>query len=201
MSGDAIARTEFPEGYTVLFGTDGKVILTPRSAVHSSTIRSMQIASAHTLGRQAKVLSDVHLDFPGGEHSAPDFAVLREDASREGAHYGFVDVLLISEVVSTASARRDYDDCTEKYGRYGVPVYLVVDPYAREVVLHTEPTATGYSTAHTRAYGTGKLAAPLADGRTFTLDLDELPDQRRADRVWTEPLFSRTFEGPGDLPG
>lgn len=50
-----------------------------------------------------------------------------------------------------------------------------MDPYAREVVLHTEPTASGYSTAHTRAYGTGKLPIALADGRTFTLDLDELP--------------------------
>ncbi|MCK8676145.1 Uma2 family endonuclease [Streptomyces lichenis] len=191
MNGDAIARTTFPEGYTVLFGTDGKMILAPRSAEHSSTIRSMQIASAHALGRHAKVISDVHIDFPGGEHCAPDFAVLREDASREGARYGFVDVLLISEVVSTPSARKDYDDCTVKYGRYGVPVYLVVDPYAREVVLHTEPTFTGYSTAHTRAYGTGTLAIPLADGRTFTLDLDEWAHRGRVDRVWTEPLFSR----------
>lgn len=46
---------------------------------------------------------------------------------------------------------------------------------AGEVVLHTEPTANGYSTALKRAYGTGKLPIPLADGRTFTLDLDELP--------------------------
>ena len=85
------------------------------------------------------------------------------------------DVLLISEVVPTSSARKDYDDCTAKYGRYGIPVYLVVDPYAQEVVLHTQPTATGYIAAHTHKYGTGKLPIPLADGRTFTLDLDELP--------------------------
>ena len=68
-----------------------------------------------------------------------------------------------------------YDDCTAKYGRYGIPIYLVVDPYAQEVVLHTQPTATGYIAAHTHRYGTGKLPIPLADGRTFTLDLDELP--------------------------
>jgi hypothetical protein len=42
------------------------------------------------------------------------------------------------------------------------------------VVLHTEPHATGYSQALRRKYGTGKLPIPLADGRVFTLDLDEL---------------------------
>ncbi|MEU2777918.1 Uma2 family endonuclease [Streptomyces sp. NPDC007162] len=175
MSVDAIVHTEFPKGYTVLFGADGKVIMTPQSEEHSSTIRSMQIDSAAALGRHAKVTSDVYIDFPADENSAPDLAILREDARKEGKRYSFEDVLLISEVVSTSSARKDYDDCTAKYGRYGIPVYLVVDPYAREVVLHTEPTSSGYSTAHTRAYGTGKLPIPLADGRTFTLDLDELP--------------------------
>jgi len=175
MSVDAIVRTEFPKGYTILFGADGKVIMTPQSFEHSSTIKSMQYDTIVSLGRHAKTASDVYIDFPADENSAPDLAVLREDARREGKRYSFEDVLLISEVVSTSSARKDYDDCTAKYGRYGIPVYLVVDPYAREVVLHTEPTASGYSTAHTRAYGTGKLPIPLADGRTFTLDLDELP--------------------------
>ncbi|MFI6408730.1 Uma2 family endonuclease [Streptomyces sp. NPDC050548] len=174
MSVDAITHTEFPAGYVVFFGADGKIIMTPRSEEHSSTIKSMQIDSL-ALGRHAKVTSDVYIDFPADENSAPDLAILREDARKAGKRYSFADVLLISEVVSTSSARKDYDDCTAKYGRYGIPVYLVVDPYAREVVLHTDPTASGYSTALKRAYGTGKLPIPLADGRTFTLDLDELP--------------------------
>ena len=41
MSVDAILHTEFPKGYTVLFGADGKVIMTPQSFEHSSTIKSM----------------------------------------------------------------------------------------------------------------------------------------------------------------
>jgi hypothetical protein len=57
MSVDAIVHTEFPEGYTILFGADGKVIMTPRSEEHSSTIRSLQIDSALALGRHAKVAS------------------------------------------------------------------------------------------------------------------------------------------------
>ncbi|UYM24340.1 Uma2 family endonuclease [Streptomyces albus] len=174
MSVEAIMHTEFPEGYMVFFGADGKVIMTPQSVERSSTIRSLQIDTL-ALGRHAKVTSDVYLDFPADENSAPDLAILREDAHKQGKRYSFEDVLLIAEVVSVSSARKDYDDCTAKYGRYGIPVYLVVDPYAAEVVVHTQPTGTGYIAAYTHQYGTGKIAIDLADGRTFTLDLDELP--------------------------
>ncbi len=174
MSVDAVMRTEFPAGYVIFFGTDGKVVMTPQSFEHSSTIKSMQIDSL-SLGRRAKTASDVYLDFPADENSAPDFAILREDAQRQGKRYSFEDVLLIAEVVSVSSARKDYDDCTAKYGRYGIPVYVVVDPYAAEVVVHTQPTGSGYIAAHTHKYGSGKLPIELADGRTYTLDLDELP--------------------------
>ncbi|MFD6415418.1 Uma2 family endonuclease [Streptomyces sp. NPDC060194] len=175
MSVDAILRTEFPEGYAVLFGVDGKVIMTPQSIEHSETIKSLQYDTIVSLGRHAKTLSDVHVDFPADENSAPDLAILREDARREGKRYAFTDVLLIAEVVSTSSARKDYDDCTAKYGRYDIPVYLVVDPYAGEAVVHTEPTGTGYAATRSHRYGSGPLAIRPADGRTFTLDLDELP--------------------------
>ncbi|WP_055550492.1 Uma2 family endonuclease [Streptomyces sp. NBRC 110028] len=175
MSVDAIMHTEFPAGYTVFFGVDGKVVMTPQSVERSSTIKSLQYDTIVSLGRHAKTVSDVYIDFPADENSAPDLAVLREDAQRQGKRYSFEDVLLIAEVVSISSARKDYDDCTAKYGRYGIPVYAIVDPYAGEVVVHTEPTGTGYITARTHKYGTGKLPIQLADGRTFTLDLDELP--------------------------
>ncbi|MFE4592648.1 Uma2 family endonuclease [Streptomyces laurentii] len=174
MSADAVMHTEFPAGYVVFFGADGKVVMTPQSFEHSSTIKSMQIDSL-SLGRHAKTVSDVYLDFPADENSAPDFAILREDAQRQGKRYSFEDVLLIAEVVSVSSARKDYDDCTAKYGRYGIPIYMVVDPYAAEVVVHTQPTGSGYIAAYTHKYSSGKLPIELADGRIYTLDLDELP--------------------------
>ncbi|MFI8104634.1 Uma2 family endonuclease [Streptomyces sp. NPDC086023] len=148
-------------------GAAAKVITTLQSLEHSSTIRSM--------GRHAKVTSDVYVEFPAGENSAPDLAILREDAQKRGKRYSFEDVLLIAEVVSVSSARKDYDDSTAQYGCYGIPVHVVVDPYAAEVVVHTQPTGTGHIAAHTHKYGTGKLPIDLAAGRTFTLDLDELP--------------------------
>ena len=175
MSVDAVMHTEFPEGYVVFFGVDGKVLMTPQSFEHSSTIKSLQYDTIVSLGRHAKTPSDVYLDFPADENSAPDLAILREDAQKQGTRYSFEDVLLIAEVVSVSSARKDYDDCTAKYGRYGIPVYVVVDPYTGEAVVHTQPTGSGYIATHTHKYGTGRLPIELADGRTFTIDLDELP--------------------------
>ncbi|RII08594.1 hypothetical protein DSC45_33295 [Streptomyces sp. YIM 130001] len=118
--------------------------MTPRSEEHSSTIRSLQIDSAAALGRHAKVVSDVYIDFPADENSAPDLAILREDARREGKRYSFADVLLIPEVVSTSSARTT--------------------------------TTARRSTAGTASPSTWSWTpVALPDGRTCTLDLDELP--------------------------
>jgi hypothetical protein len=151
MAASVIERIEFPQGHTVFFGVDGKVIMTPQSEEHSATIKSMQLDAAAALGRRA---------------------IIREDAqhvpvrsAREGRRYSFEDVLLIAEVVSTSSVRTDYDECTVKYARYGVPIYLVVDPYQREAVVHTRPSAEDYDEALVRRYGSGKLSIALADGR------------------------------------
>ena len=177
MSVDAVVHTEFPAGYMVLFGADkGDHDSAERRALQHDQVDADRLAVA-------RPSREDHLrrlpGLPRRRELGPDFAILREDARRQSKRYSFEDVLLISEVVSVSSARKDYDDCTAKYGRYGIPVYVVVDPYAAEVVVHTQPTGTGYSAAHTRAYGTGKLPIELADGRTYTLDLDELPRPNR----------------------
>ncbi|MFJ9714019.1 hypothetical protein [Streptomyces sp. NPDC101234] len=51
----------------------------------------------------------------------------------------------------------------------------MVDPYAAEVVVHTLPTGSGCIAMHTHKCGSDKLPIEPADGRTYTLDLDELP--------------------------
>lgn len=175
MSVDAIVHPEFPRGYTVLFGADGKVIMTlgvRSTRAPSGRCRSTRHSPSAVTRRSPPTSTSIS---PPTRTPPPTWPSRARTHAERRKRYSFEDVLLIPEAVSTSSARKDYDDCTAKYGRYGIPIYLVVDPYAREVVLHTEPTASGYSTARTRAYGTGKLPIPLADGRTFALDLDELP--------------------------
>jgi hypothetical protein len=73
MSADAVMHTEFPAGYVVFFGVDGKVVTTPRSEEHSSTSKYDTILS---FGRHSKTVSDVYIDFPADENSAPDPAIM-----------------------------------------------------------------------------------------------------------------------------
>ncbi|WP_225447614.1 Uma2 family endonuclease [Streptacidiphilus sp. P02-A3a] len=79
------------------------------------------------------------LVFPADENSAPDLAILREDARRQGTRYSFGDVLLIAEVVAVSSARKDYDDCTATYGRCGIPIYAAPDRAGRRAHPHHRP--------------------------------------------------------------
>ncbi|MFB7938743.1 hypothetical protein [Streptomyces sp. NPDC056049] len=94
-----------------------------------------------------------------------------ENAQRHGKRYGIDDVLLFAEVVSVSSACKDCDDRTAKCGLNGIRVYLAVDPYAAEALVHGWPTGSGCIAVHTHKYGSGKLP----DERAYTLDLDELP--------------------------
>ncbi|WP_236579919.1 hypothetical protein [Streptomyces sp. HM190] len=86
MSVDAIVHTVFPKGYTVLFGADGKVIMPPQSVEHSSTIKSMQFDTIVSLGRHAKTVSDVYIDFPADDTPPPIWrSCARKPAGRASA--------------------------------------------------------------------------------------------------------------------
>lgn len=80
---------------------------------------------------------------------------MRVDARRQGKRHGLEAVPLIVEVVSVSFARKDYEYCTEKHGCYSVPVFVAASPYAGEVIVHTQPTGSGYLAAHTYKYGPG----------------------------------------------
>ncbi|MFM9696880.1 hypothetical protein [Streptomyces europaeiscabiei] len=84
MSVDAITHTEFPAGYVVFFGA-GKIIMTPQSEEHSSTIKSMQYDTILSLGRHAKTPSDVHIDFPADENSAPTWPSCARTRARKAS--------------------------------------------------------------------------------------------------------------------
>jgi hypothetical protein len=136
---------EFPQGYAVFFGLDGKVIMTPQSQEHSDAIKRIQYSTIVSLGLDAKTSSDVYIDFPADENSAPDLAILREDAQLTSKRYSFEDVLLIAEVVSTSSVRKDG---TPRHRLQPSPApqvrhWEVADPPRGRSRVHSRPGRTG----------------------------------------------------------
>ncbi|MCZ4513750.1 hypothetical protein O3Q52_37535 [Streptomyces sp. ActVer] len=89
-------------------------------------------------------------------------AVDRRPERRQGGRHG-------------STARRNWEASTQ----HPLPASGHADRHGPTEFHHSAGMASDpalrFQLAHTRAYGTGKLPIALADGRTFTLDLDELP--------------------------
>ncbi|MFD4377179.1 Uma2 family endonuclease [Streptomyces sp. NPDC058486] len=79
-------------------------------------------------------------------------------------------VLLVAEVTSAATASRDRGLKNRVYARGGIPLYLVVDKEADEVVVCSEPEGDDYTHKSIHKLGAEvPLPAPLG----FTLDTAE----------------------------
>ncbi|MFE3068814.1 Uma2 family endonuclease [Streptomyces sp. NPDC059247] len=76
-------------------------------------------------------------------------------------------VLLVAEVTSSSTARRDRVQKIRAYARAGIPLYLLVDREAGEAVVCAEPQGDDYAHKHVHKLGTVvPLPAPLG----FELD-------------------------------
>ncbi|MFC5719070.1 Uma2 family endonuclease [Streptomyces gamaensis] len=90
-----------------------------------------------------RLLSDVRVDFPGHLNGfCPDVVLLKDGAARGRLRYQ--DVLFVAEVITKNTARNDYGPKKDAYAAAGVPVYLVVDPYAAHCTVHAEPHNGSY---------------------------------------------------------
>lgn len=102
----------------------------------------------------------------------PDVAILRprpkEARPYESTHPGPDDVLFLTEVAETSVAY-DLGEKADLYARYGIPELWVLDLPGDRLVIHREPTATGY--ASVRELPRGGSISPLAfPDVTFTAD-------------------------------
>ncbi|WP_405872930.1 MULTISPECIES: Uma2 family endonuclease [unclassified Streptomyces] len=74
----------------------------------------------------------------------PDIVVLERGAGPDSGRLVPAEaVTMLAEVVSTASAHRDYVTKRSIYAGAGVPLYLIVDPAAAECLVLTEPYGSG----------------------------------------------------------
>ncbi|GHC42237.1 Uma2 family endonuclease [Streptomyces cinnamoneus] len=145
-----------------------RIIMTPQSSVQSWTIFDVQTAAVAAGIDKQRLLSDVEFKFPGEPERCPDVAIVEEGATEPWSHE---DLLAAIEVVSSKNDRNDYAIKTRQYAHFGVPLYLIIDPFRGECDLLTQPKGDLY--AHREQYKYGDtIPLQLADGSTVDIPTD-----------------------------
>ncbi|MER7487067.1 Uma2 family endonuclease [Streptomyces sp. NPDC126497] len=135
-----LERMPVPEGYKVEI-VGGAVHRAPQRDIHRETIRMILWALEDRFGRQAGLLSDVRIDFPGHRNGfCPDVAKIRDGARKDGrGEWRHQDVEFVAEVVSKGTAQNDHASEKAAYALAEAPVHLIADPHVRRCRLFTHP--------------------------------------------------------------
>ncbi|HEY9371653.1 Uma2 family endonuclease [Streptomyces sp.] len=168
-----LERLPVPEGYKVEI-VGGNVYMTPQRSIHWQIIRRIIWALEDRFGRRVNVLSDVRIDFPGGNGFCPDVAKLREDTEPDGqGHWRYQDVEFVAEVISRGTAVNDYGPKKDAYAAAGVPIYLIADPYTSKWIVYSLPEDGEYTAESRGIFGLpiDLTKTPLA----LTLNTNEFP--------------------------
>ncbi|MEU5506641.1 Uma2 family endonuclease [Streptomyces fungicidicus] len=151
---ERLEKMPVPEGYKVEI-VGGAVYMAPQRDIHWETIRMILWALEDRFGRQARLFSDVRIDFPGHRNGfCPDVAKIRDGARKDDqGKWRYQDVEFVAEVISKDTAQNDYDPKKTAYALAQVPVYLIADPYVRKCRLFTHPKNGTYVSDTSIDYG------------------------------------------------
>ncbi|WP_267246455.1 Uma2 family endonuclease [Streptomyces sp. PR69] len=142
-----LEKMPVPEGYkTEIVG--GHIFMSPQRDVHWNIIRRIVRALEDRFGMDAKIMSDVRIDFPGDLNGfAPDVVLLSDNAEKNAhGRWNYQDVQFVAEVISKNTALNDYGPKKAAYAEAKVPAYLIINPYTGKCVLHTTPKNGDYDT-------------------------------------------------------
>lgn len=137
------------EGFKIEVVGD-RIIMTPQSNVQGWTIRRVQNAIEDCGIAEERILTDVQIEFPGEPPRCPDVAIV-EDGS--AAPYKYEGLMVAIEIVSSKNDRNDYAIKLQQYAHYGVPIYLIIDPFRGQCSLLTEPGNDSYASCEEYKYG------------------------------------------------
>ncbi|MFI1355138.1 Uma2 family endonuclease [Streptomyces sp. NPDC020898] len=105
---------------------------------------------------------------PGGGRVLPDLTIAPKSSfAGEDVWQDPSIVLLVAEVTSTGTAERDRDKKPLGYARAGIPVYLLIDREAGELVVHSGLSGDAYGRHVRHKLGD---AVPLPECLGFELD-------------------------------
>lgn len=147
----------------------GHIVMTPQSDVQSWTILDVQMAAMTAGIDKSRLLSDVLIQFPGEPPRVPDVTILEEGATEP---YSYEDILAAVEIVSTENDANDYDVKVRQYSRFGVPIYLIIDPFVGRCTLLTRPKGDSYASRDEYTYGE-TITLRLTDGSTVDIPTNE----------------------------
>jgi Uma2 family endonuclease len=174
------------------------VVMNPIGDRHALTVDQLNVPLVQRFGGRARIGVQNPIRLGRKVEPQPDLTVSRLDALRprryQGKHPRPEDVLLVIEVADTSVAY-DLGEKAVLYARYGVPELWVFDLPGYRLVIHREPTATGY--ANVRELPRGASISPLAfPDVTFTAD--ELLGEAVAEVTDTEDEAHTHAEAAGD---
>jgi Uma2 family endonuclease len=142
-------EVDWPPGTRVEL-IDGELVVSPASSVwHSAAVYSLTVALIRVAERRQWV---IHTNLtarisPTRERLIPDLMVAPKDAPPFGeCELLSSGALLVAEVVSPWSQRRDREVKPRAYAQGGVPLYLLIDRFASPpaVTLFSQPGGDGY---------------------------------------------------------
>ncbi|GAA0640549.1 Uma2 family endonuclease [Streptomyces thermocarboxydovorans] len=150
-----LERMPVPEGYKAEI-VGGHIFMTPQRDTHWDIIADIY-DQLRTKYPRKRVKSDVRMDYPGRLNGfASDIVALAEGAQKDAKGlWRHEDVEFVAEVISKDTASNDYGPKKDTYAAAGVPVYLIVDPYAGEWHLHTLPQDGKYHSSVSFGFGVG----------------------------------------------
>ncbi|MFE7813503.1 Uma2 family endonuclease [Streptomyces sp. NPDC057433] len=171
---ERLERMPVPEGFRVEI-VGGNVYMTPQRDTHWGITFKIARAVEDRFGKDAKVFSDVRIDFPGHENGlCPDVAVLRASAGKDDeGRWRYEDVECVFEVISEGTAANDYGPKKAAYATAGLPLHVIADPYQGRCYVYTDPKNGDYVTRTRVDFGdTVDLTGTVAD---LTLGTDDFP--------------------------
>ncbi len=160
---------ELPDGYRAEI-INGSIIVSPTPTYkHTRIVKRVERALDPAVGEELEYFQMGTVEIAKtGERFVPDLMVMPL-AVAEGEGWDGSDWIrpaeeleLAVEVVSVSSARRDRVEKTKGYAQAGLPLYLLVDPREREIVLFSKPERDGYQKIEHATFGSSiKLPSPF----------------------------------------
>uniref|UniRef100_A0AAU3GT79 Uma2 family endonuclease n=1 Tax=Streptomyces sp. NBC_01401 TaxID=2903854 RepID=A0AAU3GT79_9ACTN len=165
-----LEKMPVPEGFkSEIVG--GNIFMSPQRDNHWDIIADLY-DQLRTVYPRKRLKSDVRVDFPGHLNGfSADLLALTEDAPKDGkGNWLFTGVEFVAEVISKGTAANDYGPKKDAYAAGGVPVYLIVDPYAGKCHLFRSPRNGEYGSELTAVFGTDIDLTESGVGVTLTTE-------------------------------